>query len=48
MSISATIFGRLTGDPQQKTPQNGGNPYVNFSIASNTSRKDNKIGRAHV
>lgn len=41
MSISATIFGRLTGDPEQRTPQNGGNPYVTFSIASNTGRKDN-------
>lgn len=41
MSISATIFGRLTGDPEQKQPQNGGNPYVTFSIASNTGKKDN-------
>jgi len=38
--ISATVFGRLTADPEQKMPNNGGNPYVSFSIASNTGKKD--------
>ena len=38
--ITATIYGRLTKDPETMTPANGGNPYVRFTIASSKSRKD--------
>lgn len=43
--ISATIYGRLTRDPELTTPQNGGESYTRFSVACDTGRKDNNNNR---
>lgn len=32
------VMGRLTGDPEVKQPQNGGNQYTQFSIAVNVGK----------
>ena len=46
MSINATVFGRLTRDPEVKTSQ-GGSTYVNFSVAVNHG-KDLQTGQDKV
>ena len=43
--ISATIYGRLTRDPELTTPQNGGEAYTRFSVACDTGRKDSNNNR---
>lgn len=43
--ISATIYGRLTRDPELITPQNGGEAYTRFSVACDTGRKDSNNNR---
>ena len=46
MSINATVFGRLTRDPEVKTSQSG-STYVNFSVAVNHG-KDLQTGQDKV
>lgn len=36
--FKAFVVGRLTGDPEVRQPQSGGNPYTNFSIAVNVGK----------
>ena len=43
--ISATIYGRLTRDPELTSPQNGGEAYTRFSVACDTGRKDSNNNR---
>lgn len=38
--ITSTLYGRLTKDPEQMQPNNGGESYVRFSMAVETGRKD--------
>lgn len=36
--ITATLYGRLTREPEQVTPRNGGDAYVRFSMACDNGK----------
>lgn len=40
------VMGRLTGDPEVKQPQNGGNQYTQFSIAVNVGKNGDGSDKA--
>lgn len=37
--MNTSFYGRLTRDPEIKTPQSGGNPYAQFSVATQMRSK---------
>lgn len=37
--ITATLYGRLTREPEQVTPRNGGDQYVRFSMACDNGKE---------
>lgn len=38
--MNTSFYGRLTRDPEIKTPQNGGNPYTRITVATQVRNKD--------
>ena len=38
--MNTSFYGRLTRDPEIRTPQNGGNPYTTITIATQVRSKD--------
>lgn len=38
--MNTSFYGRLTRDPETKTPQNGGNPYTRITVATQVRNKD--------
>lgn len=38
--MNTSFYGRLTRDPEIRTPQNGGNPYTTITVATQVRSKD--------
>nr|DAO21597.1 MAG TPA: Single stranded DNA binding protein [Caudoviricetes sp.] len=38
--MNTSFYGRLTRDPEIKTPQHGGNPYTSITVATQVRSKD--------
>ncbi|WP_346682411.1 single-stranded DNA-binding protein [Megasphaera stantonii] len=38
--MNTSFYGRLTRDPEIRTPQNGGNPYTTITVATQVRNKD--------
>lgn len=38
--MNTSFYGRLTRDPDVRTPQNGGNPYTTITVATQVRSKD--------
>lgn len=38
--MNTSFYGRLTRDPETRTPQNGGNPYTTITVATQVRSKD--------
>ena len=38
--MNTSFYGRLTRDPEVRTPQNGGNPYTTITVATQVRSKD--------
>lgn len=38
--MNTSFYGRLTRDPEIRTPQNGGNPYITITVATQVRSKD--------